>query len=378
MKVLILGSGQLARMLSLAAAPLGIRVLAVDVRAHEVVDPVTFQVQPESIYQAMQQADLISVEFEHIARPLLEQAEETGKLLPNRIAVRSGADRLEEKSLLDRLGIPTSPWRFIEDVGQMVPAAEQLGYPLVLKSCRDGYDGYGQWRLKSPDQLAELSQTLHKLDLAANPLIAEQFVAFEREVSVVGARDRSGATAIYPITENLHFEGQLRLSLAPARGLTPKLQEQAESAFHRLTTELDFCGIMAIEFFKVNGQLWVNELAPRVHNSGHWSQRGSRTSQFENHIRAVCGLPLGDTHLTCPTAMINIIGYVPPNWNMLRVPGCSLHWYEKALKPKRKLGHFNLVAENTRQLGQRLNELAAYLPAEHFPFLRETAEELLG
>jgi 5-(carboxyamino)imidazole ribonucleotide synthase len=236
----------------------------------------------------------------------------------------------------------------------------------VLKTRRYGYDGKGQVILRRPDDVTHAWEKLGGV-----PLILEGFVPFEREVSLLAVRGRAGEVAFYPLVENHHEEGMLRLSLAPAPGLTPELQAEAEGHGRRVLGALDYVGVLAIEFFQVHarrgrggrdggpGRLLANEMAPRVHNSGHWTIEGAETSQFENHLRAVLGLPLGGTAAAGHSAMVNLIGTVPDPAPLLAVPGLHLHLYGKAPRPGRKLGHLTLRAADPDVRGQRLATVQA-------------------
>lgn len=377
MNVLVYGGGQLARMMYLAGCPLGIHVRAVDVNKEQVINPVSKAPSKVSLAEAMDQADVITAEFEHIPDHLLEIAEQTGKLRPGIAAIQAGADRVKEKGLLSQLNIPTAKYEIMDDVSRLPEYVDTLGLPQVLKASRDGYDGYGQWRLKNKADIPALQQQLGKLDLKNVPIIIEQMVPFDREVSLVGVRSAKGKFAFYPLAENQHYEGQLHLSTAPAPGLTSELQQQAEEYFVRLAENLKYTGVLAVEFFQVGDELLVNEIAPRVHNSGHWTMQGADTCQFENHLRAVCDLPLGSTEYRACTAMVNIIGVGSFSRDMLEIPGCHIHWYGKSARKKRKLGHFNVSAENYKVLSERLQELARHLPEEYFPLLTSGASELL-
>ncbi|GAB3026568.1 5-(carboxyamino)imidazole ribonucleotide synthase [Bowmanella dokdonensis] len=378
MKVLIYGAGQLARMMYLAGSPLGIEVHAVDVGSEKIVNPVTKQISDISLSHAIDHADAISVEFEHVPEHLLEQAALSGKLYPGIEAILTGADRVREKRLLERLAIPNCAHQIVDEVSQLEGAVELLGDKLILKASRDGYDGYGQWRLNERSNLPALAQSLTDLDLKKVPLVVEKMQSFEREVSLVGMRSRSGEIRFYPLAENLHHQGQLHVSVAPAPQLNESLTDQAESIFRKLAEALDYVGVLAVEFFQVGDQLLVNEIAPRVHNSGHWTQQGADTCQFENHLRAVCGLPLGDTRPRGIAAMVNIIGFDAFGLDMLAIPGCHLHWYGKVVRPKRKMGHFNLSGTGYSELGEAMRQLGGYLPAAFFPHLESEALRLKG
>lgn len=378
MKALIYGGGQLARMMYLAGCPLGIHVRAVDVSKDkaQVINPISKAPSKLSLEQASDDSDVISVEFEHVPEHLLIDADETGKLKPGIKAIRTGADRVQEKSLMSLLDIPTADFRVMRNVNELADIVEELGTPLVLKSSLEGYDGYGQWRLKDKAALNDLKKELTKVDLQSNPIIVEKMISFSREVSLVGVRSKSGKFAYYPLVENHHHEGQLHLTVAPAPHTTDELQQQAEEIFNKLAEKLEYVGVMAVEFFQVGDQLMVNEIAPRVHNSGHWTMEGADTCQFENHLRAIFGLPLGSTELRSTTAMVNIIGCGSFSRDMLGIPGCHLHWYGKTARAKRKLGHFNVSAAGTKALAERLTELATHLPEESFPILKDRTQRL--
>lgn len=376
MKVLIYGAGQLARMMYLAGVPLGIEVWAVDVGSEKVVDPVSKMPSSQTLEQAIEDSDALTVEFEHVPEHLLEQAQASGKLMPGIDAILTGADRVREKTLLDALHIPNCPHVIVTDVEQMDDAVAKLGEQLIVKASRDGYDGYGQWRLDGKDNLPALKKELAELDLETVPLVVEQMVKFDREVSLVGVRNASGEIRCYPLAENLHYQGQLHVSVAPAPESTHALNQQAFEAFERLATKLDYVGVLSVEFFQVGDNLLVNEIAPRVHNSGHWSMQGCDTSQFENHMRAVCNLPLGQTEARGVAAMINIIGCSEFSKDLLNIGGCHLHWYGKTVRHKRKMGHINLTGDSYADLSESMTTLAKYLPTEHFPELLGEADRL--
>jgi 5-(carboxyamino)imidazole ribonucleotide synthase len=377
MSILVLGSGQLARMMALAGYPLGISVQALDVTDNKIFDPVTKQVINNTLDRLIEEVETITVEFEHIPEDLLELVHGSGKLKPSVEAILTGADRVREKKLLEKLAIINCPFEVVTDVEQLDTAVEKLGEKLIIKASRDGYDGYGQWRLHSRNELPELKQQLSTLDLQKVPLIVEEMLSFDRELSLVAVRSIDGDIVYYPLAENLHYKGQLHVSIAPAPRVDEALNQQAQDIFNKLAKSLDYVGVLAVEFFQIGQQLLVNEIAPRVHNSGHWTMQGADTCQFENHLRAVRGLPLGSTKVTSPTAMINIIGCKAFTRDMLSIPGCHLHWYGKTPRKKRKMGHFNLCAENYAELGKAMQALAEYLPIEHFPMLKDEAARLI-
>lgn len=377
MIVVVYGSGQLAQMMYLAGAPLGIDVQSVDVESETVVHPVSKLPLDVSLNQAIDNADALTVEFEHIPEKLLEQAEKSGKLHPGFDAILVGADRVREKHLLSSLGVPNCEHKIVTQLDELDECINVLGERLILKSSRDGYDGYGQWRLTDKTQLAELKASLSGLDLEKVPLVVEKMVDFERELSLIGIRTKEGEIKVYPLAENLHYQGQLHVSVAPATQLSEAVERKAKEIFTTLANGMDYVGVLAVEMFQCGDSLLVNELAPRVHNSGHWSLSGSDTSQFENHMRAVVGLPLGDTHAKGPSAMVNIIGCSSFSRDLLSISGCHLHWYGKTVREKRKMGHINLVADSYNSLGEKLKSLNSFLPMEYFPKLASEAERLI-
>ena len=375
MHVLVLGSGQLARMMSLAGAPLNIRISALDVDTGSIVHPLTQQRLKCELEDTIAQVDVITAEFEHIPHDILEICEKSGKLIPSASAIKAGGDRRVEKNLLEKANVPNARHCIIETREDFDRAISHLGLPLVLKSALGGYDGKGQWRLTKDDQIEtvwpEIAQCLASCNHQA--IVAEQFVPFEREVSIVGTRGKDGNIALYPLAENTHTHGVLALSTAIDE---PLLQQQAEAIFAATAKELDYVGVLALEFFELDGTLLVNEIAPRVHNSGHWTQQGAETCQFENHLRAVCGLPLGSTSLTRPTSMINILGEdVLPN-EILAIEGCHIHWYGKEKRAGRKMGHINVSGDDNNSLKQTLSRVANLLDIDAFPALHQYTSAL--
>ncbi|MCF2858791.1 5-(carboxyamino)imidazole ribonucleotide synthase [Pseudoalteromonas sp. SMS1] len=380
MRVLVLGAGQLARMMSLSSTHLGIEVLAYDVGTKQVINPVTLDVSNSTLAQEVERAYAITAEFEHIPDDVLAVCESSGKFYPGAQSIATGGDRSKEKALLDKSQVPCAPYALITEKSHFLAAVEQLGMPLVIKTCQAGYDGKGQWRLKSKDEVEQIWSEMASFiasgtHSAPHSIIAEKMIPFDREVSIIGVRSKDGECKVYPLTENQHTNGVLTLSVAGKEKAA--IQSQAESAFEKLASALDYVGVLAIEFFDVGGQLLVNEIAPRVHNSGHWTQQGCHTSQFENHMRAITGLPVGCTQLVRPTAMINVLGQSAIPHSVLAVPGCTSHWYGKDAKPGRKMGHINVSAESLHQLGERLAELAELLPEDDYPGVQETSHALI-
>ena len=381
MNILVLGAGQLARMMSLEGAPLDLNVRAFDVGSQKIIHPLTHQVFEQSLEQAISMVDVITSEFEHIPDDVLALCCQSGKFYPGKAAIKTGGDRSIEKDLLDKTGVPSAPYQLITEKQHLLDAVSLLDLPLVIKTCQAGYDGKGQWRLKSLDQVdaiwAEMAGFIASgTESFPHTIIAEKMIPFDREVSVIGARDKEGNVKIYPVTENQHTNGVLTLSLAIE--MDEKIQQQAVDAFNKLSLSMNYVGVLAIEFFEVSGTLMVNEIAPRVHNSGHWTQQGTACSQFENHLRAVAGLPLGCTQAQKPSVMINVLGQSAIPSQVLTIDDVKSHWYGKAQRAGRKMGHINISAENNSALGNKLLQLADMLPEQDYPGVRLTAERLLN
>ncbi|NAX23120.1 5-(carboxyamino)imidazole ribonucleotide synthase [Vibrio sp. V39_P1S14PM300] len=374
MHVLVLGAGQLARMMSLAGAPLNIQITAFDVVSENIVHPLTQTILGHGLGNAIEQADVITAEFEHIPHAVLDACERSGKFLPTTRAIKAGGDRRLEKALLDTAGVRNAKHAVITQRADFDAAIAEVGVPMVLKTALGGYDGKGQWRLKDRQHAeavwAEMAQALAASDQQA--IVAEEFVAFDREVSLVGARSKNGDIAVYPLAENVHVDGVLSLSTAID---APELQAEAKQMFRAVADSLNYVGVLALEFFDVGGALLVNEIAPRVHNSGHWTQQGAETCQFENHLRAVCGLPLGSTKLIRETAMINILGQDQVPDALLAMPGVHVHWYGKVQRAGRKMGHINVCGDYSGELQRSLCALADVLAPEHYPAVHAFANK---
>jgi 5-(carboxyamino)imidazole ribonucleotide synthase len=265
-------------------------------------------------------------------------------------------DRVSEKGFFQSLGVPVPAFAAVDSASDFERALEQIGLPAVLKTTRFGYDGKGQAILRNRQDAESAWRRL-----AGRPLILEQFVPFERELSILSVRSRSGETAFYPLVENEHRDGMLRRTTAPAPGVVPEQQSRAELYARRALEALDYVGVLAIELFQLGGELLVNEMAPRVHNSGHWTIEGAQTSQFENHLRAIAGLALGPTGAVGCSEMWNLIGTLPDVERVLAVAGAHLHLYGKKPRPNRKLGHITVCAEKPAERDARLRELGEVL-----------------
>ena len=360
MKLLILGGGQLARMLALDAAPLGIECQVVDSHAESCAAQVApFSCRDWSVPGALDDllawADVVTYESESIPVALLESIASQVALYPPVRAQRLCGDRLVEKRTLTGLGIPVAAHREVNSFAELEQAVAELGATSILKWRTQGYDGKGQWRLNEQSDLAAIWRAAE-----ARPSILEAMVPFSREVSLVATRGHSGEVVCYPLTENSHRQGILHSS-RPL--MSDPLQAQAEQYAHTLLSALEYVGVLAIEFFVHEGRLIANEVAPRVHNSGHWTMEGAQTSQFANHLRAVTGLPLGSAALIAPTAMLNLIGQLPDPRQVLALSDAHLHLYGKQEKAGRKLGHLTLRSTSSDALQRQWDQLQQLLPA---------------
>jgi 5-(carboxyamino)imidazole ribonucleotide synthase len=350
-KVGVLGAGQLARMLALTAHPLGIRLTAFD----PAVDCCAAAIAPvvhaafddaDALQHFAAQQDVITFDFENVpAAPLLALAPDV-QIHPSPQALELAQDRLREKNLFRELHIPTAEFLAIDSADALRDALKQLPGRAVLKTRQLGYDGKGQIRVDAHSNAQDAWQAL-----SGAPCILEHWVPFSFEVSQLAVRGRDGEMRFYPLSANVHQDGVLHLSYSPC--LDPTLSALARQHVEALLLALDYVGLLAVEFFVVGNQLIANEMAPRVHNSGHFSIEGSDTSQFENHLRAITGLPLGSTAARGHSLMLNFLGKMPSAAPMLRVAGSHWHDYGKAPRPGRKVGHLTVTAADRDQLLER-------------------------
>lgn len=352
----IIGGGQLGRMLALAGIPLGLEFVFLDPSPEACARLVGKQIVADydelmALERLVNETDIVTLEFENIPVAAARFVQGRGLLFPGPRALEVAQDRVNEKTLFDELGIPTPPWRAVDSLEGLRAAVAKIGLPAVLKTRRLGYDGKGQAVLREP---ADIETAWAALGSA--PLILEGFIAFRREVSIIAVRSRTGELAFYPLSENTHERGILKLSLSRAHD---PLQEAAEAHARKVLETLDYVGTMGFEFFVTDQGLIANEIAPRVHNTGHWTIEGAAVSQFENHLRAILGLPLGSTALRGAAAMLNFIGELPPIERVLTLPDVHYHSYGKAPRPGRKVGHATLVARDEAERDARLAELLA-------------------
>ena len=359
MRIGILGGGQLGRMLAMAGYPLGLRFRTLDPSSSAPAGHLTeHQVDEYTDLDALTRfaagLHTVTYEFENVPVESARFLNRRVNVYPPPEALETSQDRLVEKSFFQDLGIPTPPFVRVDTWEDLEKAIAELGLPALLKTRRFGYDGKGQAVLHKEEDAVLAWQMLGGV-----PLIFETMVRFEREVSILAARSTTGETAVYPLVENHHENGMLRLSLAPAPNLSDDLQRSAEEYAQRVLRALDYVGVLAIEFFQENGRLCANEMAPRVHNSGHWTIEGAETSQFENHLRAILGMPLGSAKAVGYSAMVNLIGSIPDRRAVLAIRDAHLHLYGKSPRPGRKLGHITLNCLEEDVLRKQLEELQA-------------------
>jgi 5-(carboxyamino)imidazole ribonucleotide synthase len=363
----ILGGGQLARMLALAAAPLGVKTLVVDSSADACAGQVTQLVVADwTDYAALEafaaQVDVVTFDFENVPAETARWLAERVSVFPEPRALAVAQDRLAEKTLFRECNLQTPEFMAVDTREELERALAAIGAPAILKTRRLGYDGKGQFRLKS---LADADAAWAALgaQAVAHGLILEAFVPFERELSVIAVRARDGDFRTWPLTRNWHTDGVLALSLAPALDIE-QLQQRATTLARTLAERLNYVGVFALELFVKDGELLGNEMAPRVHNSGHWTIEGAHTSQFENHVRAVLGMPLGDTGARGVSVMFNWIGELPDASPVLRAVDAHWHDYGKQARSGRKVGHATLCAPDAVTVAARLAELARDLGRE--------------
>ena len=356
----IFGGGQLGRMMAQAALPLNIQCtfFEVDTDCPAAILGTVFSTKSEQgLQDFIASADVFSLEFENTPINYVDVLTQSKTLHPPRLALVTAQNRLAEKALFDELNIPVAPYRAVDSLDSLKQAVVDLGLPIVLKTVTGGYDGKGQFVLRTEDQIdtawAELGP--------AKSLVAESFVQFSREVSIIAVRGQNGDVKTWSLAENHHHNGILSHSIVPAPN-SADLQPVAQDYITRLLNHLNYVGVLTLELFVTEQGLFANEMACRVHNSGHWSIEGAVCSQFENHIRAVAGLPLGSTEVIRPTVMINIIGQHPKSEAVLALNGAHLHLYNKSERTGRKLGHITLMPNNSDELTDLCRQLAKILP----------------
>lgn len=358
MRIGVIGGGQLGRMMALAAMPLGIRMAFLDPARSACSAGLGLMVEGayddrKAIDELLHASDRVTFEFESVPSESVALIAGQVPAYPPARALETARDRWLEKTLFQKMGIATAPVADIHGQADLDAAVQRLGLPAIVKTRTLGYDGKGQKVLHTEEDAAGAFAGLGSV-----PLIYEGFVAFDEEVSCIGVRSKSGELAFYPLVHNEHRQGMLHRSQPVAEH---PLQPQAEAAAGKVMAALDYVGVLAFEFFVVGDRLLANEIAPRVHNSGHWTIEGSTCSQFENHIRAVAGLPLGSCHSSSAVALYNLIGALPDRAAMLAIPGAHWHDYGKDARPGRKIGHVTVTAASDDQLQARCRQVEALL-----------------
>ena len=364
MRIGVIGGGQLAQMMALAGYPLGLKVICLSptavCSAGLVTDIIVGDYDDiQQLKQLADQTDVLTYEFENISYETLTQLDHADrctkkKLYPTTAALKISQDRLKEKQFFETLQIPTTHYLPINSLSDLQEAITKIGLPAILKTRRFGYDGKGQ-------QILTSSEDLNIAWMAANnqACLLENKVSFDREISCIGVRNIQGEIRFYALVENQHKAGILYLSRVSSH--QDSMTALAQTYVTRILTQLDYVGVLTVEFFEQAGQLIANEMAPRVHNSGHWTIEGAQTSQFENHLRAISGLPLGATETRGQVAMLNLVGKIPPLEKILSIPNVHMHLYGKSPRTRRKLGHVTICAASQEILNQQLKNIQLYL-----------------
>ncbi|EKD41443.1 MAG: hypothetical protein ACD_73C00720G0004 [uncultured bacterium] len=360
MRIGVLGAGQLGRMLALAGYPLGLNFHFYDEKpdspAAKIAPQTTASFRDEQALAVWAESvDVITYEFENVPLATIRFLEDIKPVSPNSTILEMAQDRFFEKTFFRKLGLQTPRFKSVDNLEELESGLKEFSLPCVLKTRLLGYDGKGQFIIRGNADLVKLKQEITSFE----GLILEEFVKFERELSLIAVRSKKGDKAFYPLVENHHREGILRVTLAPALQVDTGLQKRANEYLGHIMDSTDYVGVLAVEFFEKTGNLIVNEMAPRVHNSGHWTIEGAQTSQFENHLRALLGYPLGETRMRGNAAMINLIGRYPKVAQVLQIPEAHFHHYEKSEARGRKVGHVTIVADKLEDLLHRLNQFKA-------------------
>lgn len=351
-------------MLALAGIPLGFRFRFLEPKPDPPVADLGEVIRgeyddPEALRAFRPGLSVVTYEFERVPDAAARELEGAAPVRPGPDALAVTQDRLTEKQMFRRLGVDTVPFFPVDRREDLEAAVDEIGLPAVLKTRRFGYDGKGQSLLRDRDDLGSAWA-----ELGGRALLLEGFSQFRRELSIIAARGTDGRIRDYPVVENLHVDGILRISRSPVTDLSERLAGEARAIVRRILDDMDYVGVLAVELFETDEGLLANEMAPRVHNSGHWTLNGAVTSQFENHVRAVVGLPLGDPSARGWAAMVNLIGRVPDSARLLEQPGTHLHLYGKSPRPGRKLGHVNVTANSPEEREERIESVSALLSEE--------------
>ena len=362
MKIGVLGAGQLGRMMAISGYPLnhqfGFSGNSTDEPSAFLGHMFALGDNKDNVESLVSFADVITYESENTDVEIVKEISKSITVYPGEKSLFTTQHRGREKALFDQLGIPCAPYQMVNSKADLTVAVEKVGLPAILKTATEGYDGKGQFLIRDEDQIIDAWQSMNGVES-----ILEGFVNFKRELSLIAVRGINNDHRYYPLVENTHHEGILRLTIAPAQDIDPEVQKTAEHYMQTLLDEMDHVGVLTIELFDTDNGLVVNEMAPRVHNSGHWSIEGANTSQFEKHIRAITGMPLGDTTPTHNfSAMVNIISKIGPTDVVLNMPNAHLHLYDKTERADRKLGHINITASTQAELTSSIEKLKDFLP----------------
>lgn len=359
LKIGILGAGQLARMLALACYPLGVRALCLSPTSNACASQVTTTFITDftdwkKLEKFAAEVDIITYETENIPIETIQFLEDKCPIYPPPLALYTAQDRLKEKTLFSTLGIPCAPYKEVDNLEQISSFLKDHQYPCILKTRKMGYDGKGQFQIKSHESLAPLEKQLKK-----GEYIIEKMINFERELSLICARDSKGELIFYPLVENIHHQGILQYSKAPF--FDERLNKMAQEYAARILNYFNYVGVFTLELFQRGEHLLANEMAPRVHNSGHWTIEGAQTSQFENHLRAILNLPLGSVELYGNCYLFNLLGKEPSLEACLRIPGVHYHTYGKEPVVGRKLGHLTYIASDKIDCTEFLKTIKALI-----------------
>jgi len=362
MKIGVLGAGQLGRMMAISGYPLNHQFRfsgnSNDESSALLGHMFALEDNADNIESLVAFADVITYESENTDVEIVREINKNVPVYPGEKSLFITQHRGREKALFNQLNIPCASYQMVNSLTDLKRAIAKIGLPAILKTATEGYDGKGQFLMRSEDQIKEAFESMNGVES-----ILEGFVNFKRELSLIAVRDTDNDHKYYPLVENTHNDGILRLTIAPAQNIDVDVQKTAEHYMQTLLDEMDHVGVLTIELFETENGLMVNEMAPRVHNSGHWSIEGANTSQFENHIRAITGMPLGDTSLTQNfSAMVNIIGKIGPIQILLTMSNANLHLYDKGERVNRKLGHINITADSLEDLEKSIEQLKDFLP----------------
>jgi 5-(carboxyamino)imidazole ribonucleotide synthase len=356
----VIGSGQLGRMMALAATHLDTEFIFFDEASDSPCSNLGKSIQPSAknaLQEFIKSVDVVTYESENTNAELVAEINKQVPVYPSALSLLNSQHRLTEKNFFQSIGINIADFRKVESRADLDTAVNELGLPIILKTTREGYDGKGQAMIKSPRDVEAAWELLKGTEL-----IAEAFVTFSRELSVIAARSVKGDVQVYPLAENDHSAGILRVSRVPVKNLSAAKQSQASEYITTLLNELNHVGVLTLELFDTENGLVANEMAPRVHNSGHWSIEGAYCSQFENHIRAICNMPLGNTSARQGhAAMINIIGKHGDRENVLAQGNSFYHGYGKTERFNRKIGHINIVAQSESEMESTIEKFSAFI-----------------